>query len=508
MSKVWRHNLVLGFSCRLRERRESNCRVRGLSTRSSRLPPRPRRLPGRRRLLPGLLQLRVLPRRTHLPQPRPGALDADRQRAGPAEPAASAATAPSSGGVYAPDAAPPRRPLLADHHQRAAGRRQPHGHRHRPGRTVVRADRLPGRARHRPGPRLGRRRHLLVHGRRGIARSASTPPPAKLGAPPTSSGGPGAQAPGGAAPVPDRRPLVPADRRGRHRARATPSRSPAAVRPAGPFEPCPANPILTHRGTDRSDPEHRHADLVEAPDGSWWMVLLGVRPGGGTPGWHVLGRETFLAPVTWVDGWPVVGEQRYDVHARPHHLLRRFRLRHLDPRWIGRRRFPYSIPAAPRRTFIGATGRRIARAARRPRHGHLRWTADAHFADSGRFVAWIDDRHWYGFTCETASPCGSADRSGPGRLGSALRRRAGDPADESGPAAGETMTAFGWTHIVRSFTSSRFGRRRRAVRQTRRPLPLDRGRDGLHRPDARCGRSQRRLATARVPLCPNGVIAR
>ena len=28
------------------------------------------------------------------------------------------------------------------------------------------------------------------------------------------------------------------------------------------------------------------------------MVLLGVRPGGGTPGWHVLGRETFLAPVT------------------------------------------------------------------------------------------------------------------------------------------------------------------------------------------------------------------
>jgi beta-xylosidase len=38
------------------------------------------------------------------------------------------------------------------------------------------------------------------------------------------------------------------------------------------------------------------------------MVLLGVRPGGGTPGWHVLGRETFLAPVTWADGWPVVGD--------------------------------------------------------------------------------------------------------------------------------------------------------------------------------------------------------
>jgi len=78
--------------------------------------------------------------------------------------------------------------------------------------------------------------------------------------------------------------------------------------PEGPFEPCPANPILSHRSTDEPVQNTGHADLVQGPDGSWWMVLLGVRPGGGTPGWHVLGRETFLAPVTWVDGWPVVGE--------------------------------------------------------------------------------------------------------------------------------------------------------------------------------------------------------
>jgi beta-xylosidase len=78
--------------------------------------------------------------------------------------------------------------------------------------------------------------------------------------------------------------------------------------PNGPFEPCPANPILTHRSTDDPIQNTGHADLVQAPDGSWWMVLLGVRPGGGTPGWHGLGRETFLAPVTWSDdGWPVVG---------------------------------------------------------------------------------------------------------------------------------------------------------------------------------------------------------
>ncbi|MFJ9038413.1 glycoside hydrolase family 43 protein [Streptomyces sp. NPDC102406] len=77
--------------------------------------------------------------------------------------------------------------------------------------------------------------------------------------------------------------------------------------PTGPFEPCPANPILSHRSTDDPVQNTGHADLVQAPDGSWWSVLLGVRPRGGSPGWHVLGRETFLAPVTWEDGWPVVG---------------------------------------------------------------------------------------------------------------------------------------------------------------------------------------------------------
>ena len=87
--------------------------------------------------------------------------------------------------------------------------------------------------------------------------------------------------------------------------------------PDGPFEPCPANPIVTHRGTDQPIQNTGHADLVEAPDGTWWMVLLGVRPRGGTPGWHVLGRETFLAPVAWVDGWPVVGEIGPSMPAPP-----------------------------------------------------------------------------------------------------------------------------------------------------------------------------------------------
>ncbi|MBE1490292.1 glycoside hydrolase family 43 protein [Plantactinospora soyae] len=77
--------------------------------------------------------------------------------------------------------------------------------------------------------------------------------------------------------------------------------------PDGPFEPCPANPILSHRSTDQPIQNTGHGDLVQAGDGSWWLLFLGVRPRGGTPGWHVLGRETFLAPVTWSDGWPVIG---------------------------------------------------------------------------------------------------------------------------------------------------------------------------------------------------------
>ena len=87
--------------------------------------------------------------------------------------------------------------------------------------------------------------------------------------------------------------------------------------PTGPFEACPANPILTHRGQEHPVQNTGHADLVQGPDGSWWTVFLGVRPGGGTPGWHVLGRETFLAPVEWVDGWPVVGEVVSDLSGIP-----------------------------------------------------------------------------------------------------------------------------------------------------------------------------------------------
>jgi alpha-N-arabinofuranosidase len=79
--------------------------------------------------------------------------------------------------------------------------------------------------------------------------------------------------------------------------------------PWGPWEDCPGNPILSHRTHD-VDPIQAtgHGDLFEDGQGSWWLVFLGIRS-RGYPAFHNLGRETFLAPVEWVDGWPVVAER-------------------------------------------------------------------------------------------------------------------------------------------------------------------------------------------------------
>jgi xylan 1,4-beta-xylosidase len=74
----------------------------------------------------------------------------------------------------------------------------------------------------------------------------------------------------------------------------------------GPYEGYEGNPILTHRHLGRKSPivNIGHADLVETQNGEWWMVALGSRPYGGY--FRNLGRETFLIPVVWEEGWPIV----------------------------------------------------------------------------------------------------------------------------------------------------------------------------------------------------------
>lgn len=90
-----------------------------------------------------------------------------------------------------------------------------------------------------------------------------------------------------------------------------------ASAPMGPFEAYSRNPILTQSNSPDSPIQATgHGDLVQLPDGGWWMVLLGIRPSDGTGHHHHLGRETFLAPVTWdSSNWPTVN------HGEPISLL-------------------------------------------------------------------------------------------------------------------------------------------------------------------------------------------
>jgi alpha-N-arabinofuranosidase len=77
----------------------------------------------------------------------------------------------------------------------------------------------------------------------------------------------------------------------------------------GPYVPLPINPILTQRdlSKDRPNPitSTGHASFVRTGRGEWWAMFLGVRPYDAQNNFNT-GRETFLMPVRWNDGQPLV----------------------------------------------------------------------------------------------------------------------------------------------------------------------------------------------------------
>ena len=76
--------------------------------------------------------------------------------------------------------------------------------------------------------------------------------------------------------------------------------------PWGPFAPCPANPVISqHHAWGNAIHSLGHADFFDDAAGHWWAVCLGTRHAAYDAA-SVIGRETFLLPVTWRDGWPVV----------------------------------------------------------------------------------------------------------------------------------------------------------------------------------------------------------
>jgi beta-xylosidase len=134
----------------------------------------------------------------------------------------------------------------------------------------------------------------------------------------------------------------------------------------GPWKPYAGNPILTQRHLPANRPfpitSAGHADFVQTPKGEWWAVFLGVRPYAGND--YNNGRETYLLPVHWTDGWPVIltGTETVPyVHRRPDlpadratvpmsgNFVRRddFSARELGPEW--------SLMRTPRESWYDLT---------------------------------------------------------------------------------------------------------------------------------------------------------
>nr|WP_255421967.1 glycoside hydrolase family 43 protein [Tessaracoccus sp. MC1627] len=162
-----------------------------------------------------------------------------------------------------------------------------------------------------------------------------------------------------------------------------------ARRPEGPFEGCPANPVFTRRSTFETVLNVGHADFVEAPGGGWAAVYLGVRSAGSTPGFHVLGRETFVAGIDWVDGWPEFDLDRYTVAPSERAFEDHFLTAELDLRWVVPTGDLTSIDVLTPGVRVPAGSRLCTRVQ------DLRWRAQAAIVKSGGFGLRIDPRHSY-----------------------------------------------------------------------------------------------------------------
>jgi xylan 1,4-beta-xylosidase len=163
----------------------------------------------------------------------------------------------------------------------------------------------------------------------------------------------------------------------------------------GPWQPHPANPVLSHRGIEHPVQYTGHGDLIERPDGEWAMVYLGVRL-RGFPGFHVNGRESFIAGVDWRDGWPYVVEDRYNLPHPDHAVADDFTLP-LGPAWvsIGRDASPRLASTGTGTTITSGDGEWDAFVGVRTRDEY--WTAELEVDASGGTAALtlrLSDEHF------------------------------------------------------------------------------------------------------------------
>jgi hypothetical protein len=164
--------------------------------------------------------------------------------------------------------------------------------------------------------------------------------------------------------------------------------------PSGPFEGNPANPILTHRGTDEPVQNTGHADLVQRPDGGWAIVYHGVRARGSSPEWHVLGRETFADEVVWDDGWPVLAGRLEPAAAVDEPVREELTGPDLPPCWIAASRFPSEVADWTEGGWrVRATDGEPVILGRRQEHLHARVRARLDVRGAGGLAVRIDPTH-------------------------------------------------------------------------------------------------------------------
>ena len=233
-----------------------------------------------------------------------------------------------------------------------------------------------------------------------------------------------------------------------------------STRPDGPYMAYPGNPILTQRDLPRDRPypitSAGHADFVRTAAGEWWATFLAVRPYAGD--YYNTGRETFLLPVRWENGWPRItapGETIPALHRRPNlprgeppaiptggdfTLREEFDGPELAPHWM--------MVRNPRERWHALTGGALRLRGRgvglgdmaNPsflvrRQQHLRATAEtalrfapARDGEEAGLAAFQSDEYWYFLALAREA----------GRMVVRLERRAG-PSD---PAGGVTLASI------------------------------------------------------------------
>ena len=172
--------------------------------------------------------------------------------------------------------------------------------------------------------------------------------------------------------------------------------------PSGPFESDPRDPVLSARSTARPIQNTGHGDLVETPDGGWAVVLLGTRPRGLSQAFSALGRETFITPARWIDGWLAIDPVQLTPPAPEMTVLDTFD-GDLSPEWIAVRRQPSELVADPIHGQVVLTGdgstlddQRPVFLARRQRHQSVTVTVTVTpGAGLGGLAVRFDERHHY-----------------------------------------------------------------------------------------------------------------